>query len=118
MVDLRGLAEVHLETARGSAHGRSAELLVHDNRLRQTVIALTAGTHLGEHNPPHAGSVHVLSGRVRLTGGTGGTGGTGVEVGGGELVVITHERQALEALEDSVVLYTAVTGLTPEDRAV
>ena len=115
MVDLRGLAEAHLEAARGSAHGRSAELLVHDNRLRQTVIALTAGNHLGEHNPPHAGSVHVLSGRVRLAGGSG---AAGVEVGDGELVVITHERQALEALQDSVILYTTVTGLTPEDRAV
>ena len=115
MVDLRGLAEAHLEAARGSAHGRSAELLVHDNRLRQTVIALTAGNHLGEHNPPHAGSLHVLSGRVRLTGAAG---AEDVEVGGGELVVITHERQTLEALEDSVFLYTTVTGLTAEDRAV
>ena len=118
MVDLRGLAEAHLGAARASAHGRSAELLVHDNRLRQTVIALTAGNRLGEHNPPHAGSLHVLNGRVRLTGGEDGGGADDAEVGGGELVVLTHERQTLTALEDSVFLFTTVTGLTEEDRAV
>ena len=41
MADLRALAESQLAAARASDNGRSAELVAHDQELRQTVIALT-----------------------------------------------------------------------------
>jgi quercetin dioxygenase-like cupin family protein len=115
--DLVSTTQTHLEAARASPHGRSAELLVHDGVLRQSIIALSAGSELGEHNSPHAASLQVLVGRVRVTG------VPGPEVGAGVLVVLTHERHAVAALEDSAFLLTTVTGLEerqqtdgPEDR--
>ncbi len=107
MADLTELTRAHLRSAHASAHGRSAELVAHDGALRQSVIGLVAGARLGEHNSPHAASMHVLQGRVRVTG------VPGPEIGAGELVVLTHERHAVTAVEDSVFLLTTVTGLAP-----
>ncbi|MBK3555992.1 cupin, partial [Streptomyces sp. MBT56] len=52
MDDLNVTAEEHLTAARASAHGRSAHLVLQEPPLRQTVIALTEGTALDEHNAP------------------------------------------------------------------
>jgi quercetin dioxygenase-like cupin family protein len=102
---LTRLAETHLAAALEDEHGRSAELILRDGVLRQSVIALRAGTELAEHNSPHAASLQVLLGRVRVTGPDDG------EVAVGELHLLTHERHAVAALEDSVFLLTTVTGL-------
>ena len=103
MPDLTDLTEHHLQAARASSHGRSAALVLHDGPLRQSVIALAAGTELAEHNSPPAASLHVLRGRVRVTG------VEGPEIAAGELQVLTHLRHAVTALEDSVFLLTTVT---------
>ncbi|WP_190134938.1 cupin [Streptomyces longispororuber] len=103
--DLSVLAEEHLNQARGDAHGRSAQLVVHDGALRQSVIALVSGTELDEHNTPPAASLCVLRGEVRLT----------TEQGNewvlreGQFGEVPKERHGLVALADSVVLLTAVT---------
>ncbi|WP_432484921.1 cupin domain-containing protein [Kineococcus esterisolvens] len=112
MVDLRRVTDEHLGTARSSPHGRSAELLVHDGHLRQTLIALRAGEGLGEHNSPQAASLHVLTGRVRVSG------DHETEVSTGELVVLTHQRHAVAAVEDSAFLLTTVTGLPDGDPTI
>ena len=39
----------------------------HEHALRQTLIALTAGSGLAEHNSPGEATLQVLCGRVRLT---------------------------------------------------
>lgn len=52
ILDLTALADEHLAAARTAPHGRSAHLVMHDGVLRQTVIALTSGTSLDEHNAP------------------------------------------------------------------
>ena len=108
MIDLNALATAHLAAAHGSPHGRSAELVLHDGVLRQSVIALTAGTELAEHNSPPAASLQVLVGHVRVTG------VDGPEAREGELVLLTHERHAVSAFEDSVFLLTTVTSLNPD----
>ncbi|MEE6273082.1 cupin [Georgenia sp. MJ206] len=108
MPDLTALTQSHLEAARTSDHGRSAELLVRDGVLRQSILALVAGSELGEHNSPHAASLQVLLGRVRVTG------PDTSELTTGGLHVLTHERHAVSALEDSVFLLTTVTGLPGE----
>ena len=41
----------------------------HEHALRQTVLALTAGSSLDEHENPGEATVQVLRGRVRLTAG-------------------------------------------------
>ena len=108
MTDLVSLAQSHLEAAHASAHGRSAELIVRDGVLRQSVVALVAGTELAEHNSPPAASLQVLSGRLRVTG------FDSPDLSAGELTVLTHERHAVTALEDSVFLLTTVTGVAQE----
>ncbi len=109
MADLDRSAAEHLAAARESPHGRSAELLVRDGVLRQSILALRAGTELAEHNSPHAASLQVLRGRVQVT---------GIDatepLEAGELVVLTHSRHAVLALEDAVFLLTTVTGVPQE----
>ncbi|GHJ92501.1 MULTISPECIES: cupin domain-containing protein [Streptomyces] len=101
--DLTALADEHLAAARTAPHGRSAHLVLHDGVLRQTVIALKAGTALDEHNAPPAASLQVLTGRVRLT-----THGWTDELSSGALRMIPKERHGLTAVDDCVVLLTAV----------
>ena len=110
MAHLGRLAQSHLEAARAADHGRSAELLLHDGPLRQTLIALAAGTELAEHNSPNAASLQVLLGRVRVTG------GQAEAMAAGEIAVLTHLRHAVLAEEDSVFLLTTVTGVEPSDQ--
>jgi quercetin dioxygenase-like cupin family protein len=100
---LAELGEELLGEARLSHSGRAASTL-HGGRhhaLRQTVIALTAGSSLSEHESPGEATLHVLRGRVRLSAGPDEWPG-----GPGELVVIPPARHALTADEDAVVLLT------------
>jgi quercetin dioxygenase-like cupin family protein len=106
MIDIAELAEQHLDAARTDAHGRSAGVVAHDGELRQSVIALIAGSSLGEHNSPHAATLQVWRGRVRVE-----SPGGDVEASAGHLWVLTHERHSVHAVEDSVVLLTTLTGL-------
>ncbi|GEL94491.1 cupin [Cellulomonas composti] len=111
MTDLVTEADERLAAARQSVHGRDARLVLHDGVLRQTVLALVAGTELAEHNSPHAASLQVLVGRVRVTG------VEESEVAAGSLVLLTHQRHAVRALEDAVFLLTTVTGLADDQHA-
>lgn len=105
MANVDDLVERHLAAARADAHGRSAEVVVHDGPLRQTVLALSAGTELGEHNSPPAASVLVLHGSIRVTA------LDGEVVLAGQLRVLTHQRHSVVALEDSAFLLTTVTSI-------
>ncbi|QTE27863.1 cupin domain-containing protein [Pengzhenrongella sicca] len=106
MLELPALADTYLAAARASDRGRSAEVVVHDGELRQTIIALTAGSELREHNAPPAASLQVLRGRVRVTDEK-----SGVEVPAGGLYLLTHHRHAVVALTDAVFLLTTVTSV-------
>jgi quercetin dioxygenase-like cupin family protein len=112
MLDLLSLTWSHLQEAKAAPNGRSAARIVHDGDLRQTVVGLAAGTELGEHNAPHAATLQVLHGRVRVTSPSGDD-----ELGTGVLHLLTHERHAVLALEDSVFLLTTVTGSTESPPA-
>ncbi|MEU0839432.1 cupin [Streptomyces sp. NPDC005962] len=104
MDDLTALARHHLDQAKADPHGRSAHLFLHDGPLRQSVIAMVSGCQLDEHNAPPAASLHVLHGHVRLTGS-----GVRTDLIAGQVERVPHERHGMVALEDSVVLLTAVT---------
>ena len=106
MLELLALADTYLAAARASDRGRSAEVVVHDGELRQTIIALTAGSELSEHNSPPAASLQVLRGRVRVTDEP-----RSVEVPAGGLHLLTHHRHAVVAIEDCVFLLTTVTSV-------
>ena len=113
MEDLTQLAEDHLGLARQAEHGRSAHLFLHDGPLRQSVIALTAGAELEEHNAPPAASLQVLRGLVRVAA----KAGWEMELEAGQLAGIPQARHSVRALADSVLLLTSVTA-TPEPLEV
>ncbi len=102
-LSLDALAREHLERAAASSSGRSATTVHggHELVLRQTLLALTAGTTLAEHENPGEATVQVLRGRVRLTSGDDAWDGRT-----GDLILIPPARHGLEALEDSAVLLT------------
>ncbi len=104
-ISLTRLAEEHLEIARSAHAGRSAHTVHggHDHMLRQTLIALTGGSELAEHNSPGQATLQVLRGRVRVSAGSDSWGG-----GPGDLLVIPRERHGLHAHEDAVVLLTVL----------
>jgi quercetin dioxygenase-like cupin family protein len=100
LVDLAALAAELLKTAASAPARRAAHTLVHPvDGLRQTVIALLAGTDLGEHESPGPASLQVIRGRVRLVAGNG-----GVSLDAGEIAPVPMQRHGLHADEDSVVL--------------
>jgi quercetin dioxygenase-like cupin family protein len=100
---LTALARHHLEAARAAASGRSAHTIYggHEHVLRQTLIALCAGSSLDEHENPGEATVQVLRGRVTLIAGEDSWNGSP-----GDLLFVPDSRHALEATEDSVVLLT------------
>ena len=100
---LEALANQLLKRAATAGNGRAAETVYggHEHVLRQTLLALTEGTALAEHESPGEATLHVLHGRVRLT-----CGDVVWEGMSGDLLVIPRDRHGLEAAEDSVVLLT------------
>jgi quercetin dioxygenase-like cupin family protein len=102
-MSLSTLATRELERARVSAAGRSAATVYgsHGHTLRQTMIALTSGATLAEHESPGEATLHVISGHVRLD-----AGDDSWEGRAGDLIIIPPARHALAALADAVVLLT------------
>jgi quercetin dioxygenase-like cupin family protein len=104
-ISLDALAREQLEAARRSSAARAATTVVggHERVLRQTLIALLADATLDEHENPGEATLYVVSGRVVLR-----AGGDAWEARTGDLVEVPPARHDLQAVEDSVVLLTAV----------
>ena len=100
---LTALVRQQLAAAESVSNGRSAHTVHggHEHVLRQTLIAMTAGTTLDEHENPGEATVHVLHGRVRLVAGE--TSWDGLP---GDLLIVPQARHSLEAVEASAVLLT------------
>jgi quercetin dioxygenase-like cupin family protein len=100
---LTALARQHLKTARAAASGRSAHTIYggHEHVLRQTLIALRAGSNLDEHENPGEATLQVLQGRVTLVADKSTWNGSP-----GDLLIVPDSRHALKAAEDSVILLT------------
>lgn len=89
------------EQARDSHAGRASKSLVHGEHQRAVLIAMRSGASLHEHETPVAATLHVLSGACTLRAGE-----QQWHLQPGELVEIPHERHAVDATSDSVVLLT------------
>ena len=105
---LTALTSHHLDIARTASSGRSAHTLSggHDHVLRQTVVALRAGSSLHEHESPGEATLQVLHGHVTLVAGDQRADGTT-----GDLMPIPDARHSLEAVEDSAILLTVAKHL-------
>jgi len=103
-LSLDAMARELLERARAGSGGRAAETVVggHEKILRQTVIAIAAGSALSDHENPGEATVHVLTGRVRLTAGDNAWDGRSGDL----LLLVPNSTHRLDAQEDSVVLLT------------
>ena len=67
-VSLTALARQHLAAAHDAHSGRAHTVYGgHQYTLRQTLIALTAGTSLDDHESTGEATLQVLHGRIRLT---------------------------------------------------
>jgi quercetin dioxygenase-like cupin family protein len=69
--------------------------------LRQTLMALTAGSSMSEHENPGEAIVHALHGRVRLV-----ADAVTWEGRDSDLLIVPRARHTLHALEDAAVLLT------------
>ena len=100
---LTALVRNHLEKAVSASSGRSAHTVYggHEHSLRQTLIALKAGSSLDEHENPGEATLQVLQGRVTLVAGE-----TRWNGSPGDLITIPDSKHSLEAVEDSAVLLT------------
>jgi quercetin dioxygenase-like cupin family protein len=100
---LEALARQQLELAAAAGGGHTADTVYggHEKVLRQTVIGMTKGASLAEHENPGEATVQVLHGRVRLSAGE-----LSWEGRTGDLLIVPDRRHSLEALEDSAVLLT------------
>lgn len=98
-------AREQLERAAATSSGRSATTVYggREHTLRQTLLALTAGTSLAEHQNPGEATLLVLRGRIRLT-----SGDTTWEGRSGDLITLPPTRHSLRAIDDTAVLLTVV----------
>ena len=102
-LSLDAVAREHLRAAHDAGGGRAAETVYggHEKTLRQTVVALTAGSSLAEHENPGEATMQVLHGRVRLV-----APHATWEGRDGDLLVIPQSRHSVEAVTDAAVLLT------------
>lgn len=107
-VSLEALSRQHLERAAAASTGRSSETIFggHEHVLRQTLIALCAGSVLAEHENPGEATVLVRRGRVRLVCDDASWDGMA-----GDLLIMPDARHSLEAVEDAVVVLTVAKAL-------
>lgn len=100
---LTALARQQLKLAVGTSSGRSSQTVYggHQRHLRQTVVALVAGTKLGEHDLSGESTVIVLSGQLKLVSGEKSWKGSA-----GDLLVVPDARHSVEAVEDVAFLLT------------
>ncbi|MEV6901080.1 cupin domain-containing protein [Amycolatopsis sp. NPDC051372] len=105
-MNLITLAETHAGLAAQASSGRSAVTVHggHEHALRQTVMALSEGEHLHEHEH-HGGeaTVLVLLGHIRLVTDTESQGAAP-----GDFLVLPERRHRIEAETDAAILFTNV----------
>lgn len=109
---LIALSRELLDQAAGSKQGRFARTVYggHDRRLRQTLVALTAGSEMPDHNGPEDATLLVITGHVTLI--ADGTDWVGHE---GDIIDVPQTRHSVTAHEDSAILLTVAVESAADD---
>ena len=107
-LSLEALSRQHQERAATSSTGRSSQAVYggHEHVLRQTLIALRAGSTLAEHESPGEATLLVLRGRIRLL-----SDGASWDGMVGDLLIMPESRHSVEALEDAAFVLTVAKAL-------
>ena len=105
-LSLDALAREQLERAR-TGRGRSATTVFggHEQILRQTVMAMVAGSSTGEHASPGEATLQVLAGRIQLI-----AGDDTWEGRAGDLLLLPPADHSVLAVEDAAILLTVAKG--------
>lgn len=99
------VVDEQLAIARKAPAGRAASTVSggHDRVMRQTVIALTEGSELHEHENPGEATLYTLAGEVEVH-----SDGEYWPVRTGELFELPPARHSVRAVADAAILLTAV----------
>lgn len=102
-ISLEALARQQMKLAATAGGHRTADTVYggHEKVLRQTLVAMTEGSRLAEHENPGEATILILHGRVRMS-----AADQLWEAVRGDLLIVPDSRHSLEALEDSAVLLT------------
>jgi quercetin dioxygenase-like cupin family protein len=100
---LTAVARQQLKLAASATSGRSSQTVYggHTHSLRQTVIALTAGQSLAEHETPGEATLQVLTGTLTLFSGANEWKGSP-----GDLLMLPAARHSVKAIDDVAFLLT------------
>jgi quercetin dioxygenase-like cupin family protein len=100
-------AREQLRAAAASSSGRASRTIYggHDQRLRQTVIALVSGAALAEHTSPPEASILVLVGEVLLK-----TATASWQLKVGDFLDLPAAAHSVTAVSDSAFLLTVSNG--------
>lgn len=100
---LTAVARHQLKLASTASSGRSSQTIYggHSKSLRQTVVGLSAGKSLAEHDNAGESTLLILSGKLQLISGENSWKGST-----GDLLVVPNARHSVEALEDVAFLLT------------
>lgn len=103
IIDLRRAAEEVMADAHSAKAGRAGRTLIPGAgaKLKQTLMALTTGTVLADHESPGEATLQVLSGTIELT-----AGDTTLRLPTGAHCPIPPMRHGVTAVDDAVVLIT------------
>ncbi len=99
------VAQTQLKNARTNGSGRSSATVYKGPHLTHTIVALTDGTELGEHDNPGEATAQVLVGRMELH-----SGNDTWECVAGNLLVIPQAKHSVRAIGDCAFLLTVVRG--------
>lgn len=105
-LDLHEAARDVLAEALRSDAGRAARTLTPGSGapLKQTLLALTAGSSLQEHAAPGPATIQIVVGRAHLT-----CEGKTTQLSAGEWAAIPEAPHGLEAMEDTAALLTVAS---------
>lgn len=102
MVALMNVMTLAIDRAREAEDGHHTQHVVHTGPLRQTIIALREGVQLAEHEADLPATLYILRGAIRVNA------EEPFVLQSGDLHEMPARRRSVEAIQDTVMLLTAV----------